>query len=170
MDFYKTLGIPYNAPNDEINKAYRKMVMECHPDRNPGDADAVKRFLAVQGAYEALTNPHYRPPRGPSAPGPRPRPHHSTNWIKDAPQSTHDIWGESSAPEPRQPRPRSRPPGSRVIVKHEPEVDLWKSVETKASRFSGGYWQEYNRLKKAMAYDEPDKFWEAITEWVHKNQ
>ena len=51
--YYKVLGIPTNADKNQIKKAYRKLVLKYHPDRNGGKSDAAK-FRAVQEAYDAL--------------------------------------------------------------------------------------------------------------------
>jgi hypothetical protein len=172
MSYHETLGVPPAASMEEIKKAYRKKVMECHPDRNPGDAEATKRFLLVQEAYEALTNPSYRPPRTTtSTPQSKPRP--KNGWIRDAPPPTHDIWGDPIDPNGRpieRPRPKPRPRPVRKAPPPEPEVDLWKSMETKKDKIIKSYWREYDRLKLAMAYEDPDKFWMALDEWVKKNK
>jgi molecular chaperone DnaJ len=56
-DFYKELGVSSDASTDEIKKAYRKLASQLHPDRNPNDADAEKRFKAISEANSVLSDP-----------------------------------------------------------------------------------------------------------------
>jgi len=56
-DYYEVLGVPKNAGEDEIKKAYRKLAMKHHPDRNQGDAGAEAKFKEAKEAYEMLSDP-----------------------------------------------------------------------------------------------------------------
>lgn len=58
-DFYKILGVSPESNEDEIKKAYRKMALKFHPDKN-SDADAEDRFKEIAEAYEILTDPKKR--------------------------------------------------------------------------------------------------------------
>lgn len=59
-DYYATLGVNRKANASEIKKAYRKLAMEFHPDRNQGDQAAEERFKAVNEAYAVLSDPDKR--------------------------------------------------------------------------------------------------------------
>jgi molecular chaperone DnaJ len=53
-DYYEVLGVSRAADEEEIKKAYRKLAMKYHPDRNPGDSEAEERFKEASEAYEVL--------------------------------------------------------------------------------------------------------------------
>src|SRR5436853_7285540 len=55
-DYYEILGVGKNAGGDEIKKAYRKVAMQYHPDRNPGDKSAEEKFKEAAEAYEILSD------------------------------------------------------------------------------------------------------------------
>ncbi|MEJ2427599.1 MAG: DnaJ domain-containing protein [Deltaproteobacteria bacterium] len=59
-DYYKILGINRHANEQEIKKAYRSLVLVCHPDRNPGDREAEEKFKEITEAYEVLSNSEKR--------------------------------------------------------------------------------------------------------------
>ena len=60
-DYYRILGVPTNASDGDIKKAYRKLAMQYHPDRNPGKEEwANEKFKEINGAYGVLGDPQKR--------------------------------------------------------------------------------------------------------------
>ncbi len=59
-DYYEILGLPRNASSGEIKKAYRRLALEFHPDRNPGDKEAEEKFKEAAEAYSVLIDPEKR--------------------------------------------------------------------------------------------------------------
>src|SRR5687768_10608703 len=59
-DFYTTLGVARDASEDDIKKAYRKLAMQFHPDRNNGSKEAEEQFKAITEAYDVLRDPQKR--------------------------------------------------------------------------------------------------------------
>ena len=59
-DYYEVLGVEKNATEDEIKKAYRKIAIKYHPDRNPGDKEAEEKFKEAAEAYNVLHDPKTR--------------------------------------------------------------------------------------------------------------
>jgi molecular chaperone DnaJ len=55
-DYYEVLGVSRNSSKDEIKKAYRKLAMQYHPDRNPGDKESEEKFKEAAEAYEILSS------------------------------------------------------------------------------------------------------------------
>ena len=59
-DFYETLGVSKEANEKDLKAAFRKLAMQCHPDRNPNDSEAERRFKEINEAYEVLKDPQKR--------------------------------------------------------------------------------------------------------------
>lgn len=59
-DYYEVLGVHRNASETEIKKAFRKLAIQHHPDKNPGDKDSEEKFKEVTEAYETLSDPQKR--------------------------------------------------------------------------------------------------------------
>src|SRR5947209_4839156 len=59
-DYYEILGVARSAADEEIKQAYRKLAMQYHPDRNPGDEEAAHKFKEAAEAYEVLRDSEKR--------------------------------------------------------------------------------------------------------------
>src|SRR5690606_5135829 len=59
-DYYDILGVSKSASADDIKKAYRKLAIKYHPDKNPDDKEAEEKFKEAAEAYEVLSNPEKR--------------------------------------------------------------------------------------------------------------
>ncbi|KAF8626122.1 hypothetical protein AX17_006617 [Amanita inopinata Kibby_2008] len=60
VDYYKVLGIDKSASDDDIKRAYKKMALKWHPDRNKGSEEANKKFKEISEAFEVLSDPNKR--------------------------------------------------------------------------------------------------------------
>ncbi len=59
-DYYEILGVDRDASDEDLKRAYRKMALRYHPDRNPGDKEAEERFKEASAAYQILSDPERR--------------------------------------------------------------------------------------------------------------
>lgn len=59
-DYYEVLGVPKNADDAALKSAFRKLAMQFHPDKNPGDAEAERKFKELNEAYQILSDPQKR--------------------------------------------------------------------------------------------------------------
>ena len=59
-DYYEVLGLQKGATDDEIKKAFRKLAMKYHPDKNPGDKEAEEKFKEINEAYAVLSDPEQK--------------------------------------------------------------------------------------------------------------
>ena len=60
IDYYETLEVSKSADAAEIKKAYRKLALQFHPDRNQGDKEAEEKFKAINEAYQVLSDEQKR--------------------------------------------------------------------------------------------------------------
>ena len=97
MNLYKILGVPQTALQIDIAKAYRKLVMLYHPDRNP---DTENTFKKIQEAYDILSDSNKRANYDGKIKKPNKRPYKGDGFIySDAPPAKVDIWGQKIEPE-----------------------------------------------------------------------
>ena len=92
FDYYHELGVPEDADIAAIKAAYRILAVKYHPDKNPGDAVAEKRFLRIAEAYQALSKPEARKAYDDHD--------HPAVRVKAKPGDRHTDGTKKEAPEP----------------------------------------------------------------------
>jgi hypothetical protein len=120
VDPYALLEVPWGAPEAEIRQAFRRLALEYHPDRNPGDAQAEARFKLVSAAFQRLKIAGFilpRPAPSPSAnPGRSPPP--PPRWSSWGARTYVDDDEEWEPP----PRPDYWPDGARIHYPSPEEI------------------------------------------------
>lgn len=95
MDYYTTLGVTKDATQDDIKKAYRKLAMQYHPDKNPGDKESENKFKNISSAYEILSDPTKRA----AYDSPKQQPNfHYNNQPFDLNDIFSQVFGHNSQP------------------------------------------------------------------------
>lgn len=132
-DYYKILGVARNAGADDIRKAYRKLAMQYHPDRNPGDKQAEERFKEINEAYQVLNDPQKRSRYDQLGSA-------YSSWQRRGAPGDFD-WGQWTG----------RPAGTRV--EYEDVSDLFSEFFN--SIFGGAGGVRGGRARAAAAYEQP---------------
>ena len=81
-DFYDILGVSRSAGIDEIKKAYRKLAVKYHPDKNPNDKEAEEKFKEISAAFDVLKDPDKRYHR----------------WVPMSPNRIQKEWSQVGLP------------------------------------------------------------------------
>ncbi|MDR2934572.1 MAG: DnaJ domain-containing protein [Candidatus Adiutrix sp.] len=144
---YAVLGVGEKAGPEELRRAWLRLAVKYHPDRNPGDARAEERFKDISQAYALLSDPatraryeRLRPkPAGPKPAGPRPEPQArpagpqagpEPKWGAEGPrtQAGPEPKGQSEGPRPQAgPEPKGQSEGPRPQAGHEEHPD-WTEI------------------------------------------
>jgi DnaJ-class molecular chaperone len=152
MDYYQVLGLQRSATEAEIKSAYRRLAFANHPDRNPGDQNAVIRFKEIQKAYDALMDKNTRvmysggfthePPKPPTGKAGKPKP--PPGWrstvvrdgfdITDAPPPLTDLWGRPLDAYERAEWARNN--ATDIMKMSKDKYQGWK--DSQAGKYTGG--------------------------------
>lgn len=146
MNYYEILGIQKGASDSEIKKAYRKLAMEFHPDKNPGNKEAEEKFKKIADAYAVLGDPERK--KVYDSPKENPNRNRTTSsqqgfgfeeFIKDFGSSGFKSYREQQNAKARasQGRTHSPPPSSEYLnIKLEAEIELDEAISGKKIELS----------------------------------
>jgi molecular chaperone DnaJ len=129
-DYYEVLGVARDATPEQVKKAYRKIALETHPDRNPGNKEAEARFKEAAEAYEVLSDPERRARYDRFGhEGLRGAPHHDFSNVESIFEAFGDIFGGTAFEDffgfGRRARAGPRPGAS---LKVEVELDFFEAA------------------------------------------
>jgi curved DNA-binding protein CbpA len=96
-DPYSVLGLSWGASDQDIRRAFRRLTFLHHPDRNPGDAKAARRFALISAAYQRLKESGWTLPYDATASStPRDPADHSSRWSYDEPYVRPERWPDGT--------------------------------------------------------------------------
>lgn len=137
-DYYKVLGVARNAKPDEIRKAYRKLAMQYHPDRNAGNAQAEERFKEINEAYQVLSDTQKRGRYDQLGSA-------YSNWQQRGGSANDFDWSQWTGNQPR---------GGGTRVEYGDVNDLFSEFFTSFFGGAGGV-RGGTRARSAPAYEQP---------------
>ncbi len=135
-DYYKILGVARNASTEEIRKAYRKLAMQHHPDRNAGNAQAEERFKEINEAYQVLSDTQKRGRYDQMGSA-------YSNWQQRGGSANDFDWSQWVGGQPR---------GGGTRVEYGDVNDLFSEFFT--SFFGGGGGRGGTRTRSAPTYEQ----------------
>ena len=135
-DYYKILGVARNASTEEIRKAYRKLAMQHHPDRNAGNAQAEERFKEINEAYQVLSDTQKRGRYDQMGSA-------YSNWQQRGGSANDFDWSQWVGGQPR---------GGGTRVEYGDVNDLFSECFT--SFFGGGGGRGGTRTRSAPTYEQ----------------
>lgn len=148
-DYYKILGVTHNANADEIKKAYRRLALLYHPDKNQGDKAAEEKFKEIAEAYEVLSDPAKR--------------QHYDNLLAFGKTNKTNFTSQQNFQETEQPKYKSY-----YNTSHEDPKKMWddliKDYNLKNNKFSDFFDYFFSKKKKTKNLDRTAKLTITISE------